>query len=225
MVQPPGFTVFLVPEVAAKFSLSSLLYGFFFKSINYPLFHEGYMRVLIVAENCWTELRDSHLWTRSDRKHEGDRVRIKAVLLVTVMVIFSGYFASPFLVPPARFLNLAIENLRLSHNGLWLNFTVVIRNGGIWPLVLDQIHLHYRDADGRPIDGFPISLTVLPMQAVRIEGFGTYASNSYSESSCCSRGKPTTLIVTLDGCEIALMRVFGARYQALFNIQATAALP
>ena len=162
---------------------------------------------------------------RSNRKHERDSVRIKAVLLVTVMVIFSGYFASPFLVPPARFLNLAIENLRLSQNGLWLNFTVVIRNGGIWPLVLDQMHFHYRDADGRPIDGFPRSLTVLPMQTVRIEGFGTYASNSYSESSCCSRAKPTTLIVTLGGCEMSLTRIFGVQYRTLFNIQATAALP
>jgi hypothetical protein len=152
-------------------------------------------------------------------------VRIKAALLVTVIVIFSGYFVSPFLVPPVRFLNFAIENLSLSQNGLWLNFTVVIRNGGIWPLVLDQIHLHYRDADGRPIDGFPRSLTVLPMQAVRIEGFGTYALNSYSESSCCSRAKPTTLIVTLGGCEMSLTRIFGVQYRALFNIQATAALP
>ncbi len=170
-------------------------------------------------------LGDNHLWAHSNRKRERDSVRIKAVLFITVMVIFAGYFVSPFLVPPVRFLNLAIENLRLSQNGLWLNFTVVIRNGGIWPLILDQIHLHYRDVDGRPIIGFPASLTVLPMQAVRIEGFGTYAIDSYFESSCCSRAKPTTLIVTLGGCEMSLTRIFGVRYQALFNIQATAALP
>lgn len=174
---------------------------------------------------CWTAFGDNHLWIRSDRKHERGSVRIKAVLLVTVVVIFSGYFASPFIVPPVRFLNLAIENLRLSQNGLWLNFTVVIRNGGIWPLVLDQMHLHFIDADGRPIVGFPGSLTILPVQAIRIEGFGTYASDSYFESSCCHGGKAKILIVTLDGCEISLTHVFGARYRALFNIQATAALP
>ncbi len=152
-------------------------------------------------------------------------MRNRVTLLVMFAVIAASYLASPFVVLPVRFLSLSIENLHLSDNRLWLNFTVVIRNRGIWPLVLNEMHLHFRDQDGKPIVGFPSSLTLLPVQSIEIKGYGAYASDSYSVSSCCPGTEASVLTLNLYGYELPLSGVLSANHRNQFSIQATAVLP
>ena len=148
----------------------------------------------------------------------------RVALLVTMVVITASYLASSFLVAPVGFLTLSIENFQLSKDGLWLNFTVVIRNGGIWPLVLDKIHLNLRDRDGKPIIGFPNSLTLLPLQAIGIKGLGAYASDCYVVSSCCPGIEARVLTLNLEGYALSMTHVFGVDRQTWFNIQGTSVL-
>ncbi len=152
-------------------------------------------------------------------------MRNRVTLLVMFAVIAASYLVFPFVVPPIRFLSLSIENLQLSDNRSWLSFTVVIQNRGIWPLVLDEMHLNLRDRNGKPIVGFPSSLTLLPIQSAEIKGYGAYASDSYYVSSCCPGTETSMLALNLYGYEIPLLGPLSAHDRMWFSIQATVALP
>jgi len=107
-------------------------------------------------------------------------MRSRTALFITIGLLTVWYFLLPVMIPPVNLLVFSIENPRPSQDGLWVNFTVVIKNRGIWPLVLSDLRWgagplfkEYRVA------GFPASMNLLPFQTIRIEAFVTYTLESF----------------------------------------------
>jgi len=107
-------------------------------------------------------------------------MRSRTALFITIGLLTVWYFLLPVMIPPVNLMVFSIENPRPSQDGLWVNFTVVINNRGIWPLVLSDLRWgvgplfkEYRVA------GFPTSMTLLPFQTTRIEAFVTYTLESF----------------------------------------------
>jgi len=107
-------------------------------------------------------------------------MRNRTALFIAAGFLTVWYFLLPVMISPVNLLVISIESPKPSQDGLWVNFTVVINNRGIWPLVLTDLRWgvgplfkEYRVA------GFPTSMTLLPLQTIRVEAFVTYTLESF----------------------------------------------
>lgn len=111
--------------------------------------------------------------------------RILAVLHI-VLILTLIWFTYPMLIPQTSLIELSIEDPHPVAGGLWVNFTVMIANKGVWPLTLNDLNWEIGAICKIPTEArwaqherpFPKSVSLRPLETLSLDAYVRYSEAS-----------------------------------------------